>query len=200
MLNIKNSPGTERTERPSYVDCSLANCVPLLIQQNVDGSNFFNRSWAEFRVGFNDSSGNYWLGNELLVQLTLSGRYKLKFDLQSRRNTSHLYYAEYSTFRVLSEADNYTLQVSGFSGSAQFDALGEHNAMMFTTYDRDNDRRSVYNCAAQFGGGFWHKSCFQCGVNALRGRGSGGSFFWSGLPGGPLLQSARMWLQCKPED
>jgi len=88
---------------------SVANCVPLLIQQNVDRSDFFNRSWAEYKVGFNDSRGNYWLGNELLNQLTMSRRYKLKFDLQSRSNTSNWYWAEYATFRVLTEADNYRL-------------------------------------------------------------------------------------------
>ena len=81
---------------------------PLLIQQN-DGSGGFNRPWAEYKVGFGDPSGNYWLGNDLLSQLTANNRYKLRFDLQS--NYSNWYYAEYSTFRVLSEADNYTLQV-----------------------------------------------------------------------------------------
>jgi len=68
--------------------CSVANCIPLLIQQNINGSNFFNRSWAEFKVGFNDSRGNYWLGNELLHQLTYSGgRYKLRFDLQAHNGS-----------------------------------------------------------------------------------------------------------------
>ena len=60
---------------------SADNCVPLLIQQNVDGSNFFNRSWDDFKDGFNDSSGNYWFGNDLLSQLTLNGRYKLRLGL-----------------------------------------------------------------------------------------------------------------------
>jgi len=83
----------------------------LLIQQNLDGSDFFNRSWAKFKVGFNDSTGNYWLGNDLLSQLTLSSSYKLKFDLQSRNN-SNWYYAEYSTFIVLPETRNYKLQVT----------------------------------------------------------------------------------------
>jgi len=120
----------------------------LLIQQKVDGSDFFNRSWAEFKVGFNDTSGNYWLGNELLSQLTVSGRYKLKFDLQSRSNTSNWYSAEYSTFIVLAESSNYTLQMAGYSGNAGWDALSYSNGMMFTTYDRDNDQRSG-NCAGR---------------------------------------------------
>jgi len=167
----------------------------LLIQQN-DGSNFFNRSWAEFKVGFGDPSGNYWLGNELLSQLTANNRYKLKFDLQSR-NTSHWYYAEYSTFRVLTEAYNYKLQVAGYSGNAGHDAFGSdwHNGMMFSTYDRDNDPTST-NCAASRGGGFWYSACDAAQVNLPR-VGGNEPFSWDGLPGGWELQSSRMWLQCK---
>jgi len=177
-------------------ECFPASCVPLLIQQNVDGSTFFNRSWAEFKVGFNNSRGNYWLGNELLSQLTANNEYKLKFDLQSRRNTSNWYSAEYSSFLVLSEASNYSLHVAGYSGNAgAFDALGYSNGQMFTTYDRDNDAWSRGNCAVNRGGGFWFKNCAYCGVNIARGRPT--SFIWQSLPGGPDLQTSRMWLQCK---
>ena len=163
-----------------------------MIQQNADGSNFFNRSWLEFKVGFNDSQGNYWLGNELLSQLTVNGRYKLKFDLQSR-HSSKWYYAEYSSFRVLSETDNFRLLVAGYSGNADYDAFSLHNGMMFSTYDRDNDLWSSVNCAVWNGGGFWYRSCGDCGVNAAH---STGSFNWYDLPGGWGLQSSRMWLQC----
>jgi len=165
----------------------------LLIQQNV-GTKAFNRSWAEFKVGFNDSSGNYWLGNELLSQLTVNNGYKLKFDLQSRSNTSNWYYAEYSTFRVLTEAYNYELQVAGYSGNAGQDSFGYHNGMMFSTYDRDNDLHSSALCAVWYGGGFWYKDCAYCSVNGGNGE---FNFYWSGLPGGDYLQSSRMWLQCK---
>jgi len=165
----------------------------LLIQQNVDGSDFFNRSWAEYKVGFGDPSDNYWLGNQLLSRLTANNGYKLKFDLQSR-NTSW-YHAEYSTFRVLTEADNYKLQVDGYSGNAGRDAFGRHqNGMMFSTYDRDNDQWLGTHCAAYTGGGFWYYTCAACSVNSARIH---GYFRWNGLPGGPLLQSSRMWLQCK---
>ena len=166
----------------------------MLVQQNVDGSNFFNRSWAEFKVGFNDSSGNYWLGNELLSQLTANNRYKLKFDLQSR-NHSYWYYAEYSTFRVLPEQNNYELKVADYSGNAGYTALNSHNGANFTTYDRDNDQRPLGNCAVMWGGGFWYKNCGHCRVNAMGGIQH--IFGWYGLPGGLWLQSSRMWLQCK---
>ena len=107
---INSADGLIRSRKSLNVDFSADNCVPLLIQQNVDGSNFFNRSWAEFKVGFNDTSGNYWFGNDLLSQLTMNGRYKLRFDLQGRGRG--WYYAEYTTFRVMSELNNYKLQVA----------------------------------------------------------------------------------------
>ena len=174
-----------------------ANCIPLLIQQNVDGFDFSNRSWAEFKVGFNDTRGNYWLGNELLSQLTLNGRYKLRFDLQAQNGSS--YNAEYSSFVVFSEATNYNLLVSGYSGNAG-DALSVHNSrMMFTTYDRDNDpwkNSANNNCAVYNGGGFSYAGCLWCcNVNTVRGRGQ--NFRWyTSQTGNLLLQSSRMWLSC----
>jgi len=175
----------------------------VLIQQNVDGSNFFSRSWAEFKVGFNDSRGNYWIGNDRISQLTHSGRYKLRFDLQLR-NDSNWYWAEYDTFTVLGESRNYQLHVSGYSGNIGGDALSYHNGMRFTTYDRDNDpwrggstmhKRSRNNCAVYNGGGFWHKDCTRCSVNTVRGRGN--DFKWhSPATGNLYLQTSRMWLTC----
>ena len=176
--------------------CSVAICTDrsLLIQQN-DGSVFFNRPWADYKVGFGQPSGNYWLGNDRLSQLTANYSYKLRFDLQ-QNGTGNWYYAEYSTFRVLSEADNYTLQVGGFSGNASYDTLGlHHNGEKFSTFDRDNEKWSR-NCAAYFGGGFWYRACGQCFVNGARGT---DRFYWwdRDLPGGHRLQLSRMWLQCK---
>ena len=143
-------------------------------------------------MGFGKRSGNYWLGNDLLSQLTANNRYKLKFDLQLSKQSSW-YNAEYSTFRVQSESDNYRLEVAGYSGNAGHDAVVYHNDATFSTYDRDNDRSSK-NCAADYAGGFWYRDCFQCGVNNAR---STLSFFWAGLHGDGWLRSSRMWLQCK---
>jgi len=164
----------------------------------MNGSTVFNRSWVDYKVGFNDSRGNYWIGNDLLHQLTTSGRYnKLRFDLQERVNLSW-YYAEYSTFTILSEASNYTLRVSGYSGNAG-NALRYNNGMLFSTFDRDNDpwtggARQNNNCAVLNGGGFWYKGCGLCNVNTLRGRGQ--DFAWYQTGNNLWLQTSRMWLTC----
>ena len=113
-----------------------------------------------------------------------------------QNGTGNWYYAEYSTFIVQSEADNYKLQVGGFSGNASYDALGlDHNGQQFTTFDRDNDRASSRNCAANRGGGFWWHGCGGCLVNGASS--SPGGFYWAYLPGGWGLQLSRMWLECK---
>jgi len=96
--------------------CCTGNCFPLLIQQHINGSNVFNRSWAEYKMGFNDSNGNFWLGNELLHQLTTSRRYKLRFDLHYQTTITYWYWAEYSTFEVTSEASEYLVNVGGYRG------------------------------------------------------------------------------------
>jgi len=193
-VGLSNAGITVKVSFPD-VNCSSANCSSVLVQQNLDGSKFFNRSWAEFKVGFGIPSGNYWLGNDELSQLTLTGRYKVRFNLQ-QADTGSWYYVDYNTFRVQSEADNYKMYVSGYSGNAaESFRYHNHNVMMFSTYDRDNDRSSS-NCAASRGGGFWHKRCDHVQINLPRVGGSD-SFSWNNLSGGEELQTSRMWLHCK---
>jgi hypothetical protein len=53
----------------------------------MGGTNCFDRTWAEFKVGFGIVGGNLWLGNDMLHLLTsCSAAYNLRFDLQSRDN------------------------------------------------------------------------------------------------------------------
>jgi len=169
-----------------------ASCVPVLIQQRVDAGGAFNRSWEEYKVGFNDKRGNYWLGNELLSQLTKHGHYKLRFDLQLQDHT--WYYAQYLVFLVSSEATNYTVRVSGYSGNLH-DSFSTCNHMKFTTYDRDNDpwRNAAYknNCAVYYGGGFWyHSRCSYADVTREY------HFRWYTSKGWKKLKTSRMWLTC----
>ena len=180
--------------QPNTISCFAAYCIPLLIQQNVDGSDFFNRSWAEFKVGFNNTRGKfYWIGNERLSQLTVNGPYKLRFDLQVRDNSTW-YWTEYSTFLVHGESRNYQLSVSGYSGNAG-DALGVHDGMMFSTYDRDNDQWPPASCAVRNGGGFWYEVCGRCTVNTVRGHAQ--EFRWNSPQRNLLLRACRMWLTCQ---
>jgi len=162
------------------------------VQQHIDPSDFFNRTWSEFKADFGNISGNYWLGNEQLHTLTQENKHKLRFELQS---TSGLWYwAEYDTFTVGNESTKYTLTVAGFNGNVTEDAMNTHNGMKFSTKDRDNDVDSSSNCAQSYNGGFWYNGCMNCGVNN-----AGEYFFWEymGSDSDWFLRASRMWLVCR---
>ena len=134
--------------------------------RRFDGSGDYDRDWDAYKQGFGEADGEYWLGNEYLHYLTSSRAYKLRFDLEDwDGNTA---YAEYSSFVVNSEADNYRLLLGDYSGTASSDTSQDtsdgflyHNNQQFPTYDRDNDQ-SYDNCALEYRpdiGGFWFNSC-----------------------------------------
>jgi len=147
-----------------------------------------------FKSGFGGITCNYWLGNEMLHQLTKNGQYNVRFDVQALVNGTW-YWAEYSTFVVNSEATRYQLTVSGYSGNAG-DAMAPHNNMMFTTLDSDNDMKDI-NCAIERGGGFWWKHCGAGHLNACS-EVDYKTFSWKKLPlaTDTRLQTSRAWLMC----
>ncbi|XP_058405762.1 fibrinogen alpha chain [Diceros bicornis minor] len=148
----------------------------LLIQQRMDGSLNFNRTWQDYKRGFgslNDKGeGEFWLGNEHLHLLTLRGSV-LRVELEDCSGNGA--YAEYH-FRVGSEAEGYALQVSSYEGTAG-DALIEgsvedeteypsHAGMKFSTFDRDADQWEE-NCAEVYGGGWWYNNCQAANLNGV---------------------------------
>nr|XP_058922062.1 fibrinogen alpha chain [Kogia breviceps] len=148
----------------------------LLIQQRMDGSLNFNRTWQDYKKGFgslNDKGeGEFWLGNEYLHLLTLRGSI-LRVELEDWAGKEA--YAEYH-WRVGSEAEGYALQVSSYEGTAG-DALIEgsveegteytsHAGMRFSTFDRDADKWED-NCAEVYGGGWWYNNCQAANLNGI---------------------------------
>ena len=89
---------------------------------------------------------------------------------QIQRLTGLWYSAEYSTFSISDEADNYTLTVAGYSGDAgnAMAAAGSvwitSNGLPFSTPDSDNDVWSG-NCADNEGSGWWFGECSVSHVN-----------------------------------
>merc|ERR1712071_451883 len=52
-----------------------------LIQRRSDGKEDFNRNWADYKSGFGDVKGEFWLGNDQLHGLTGDNTTMLRVDL-----------------------------------------------------------------------------------------------------------------------
>ncbi|XP_046996881.1 uncharacterized protein LOC124612629 [Schistocerca americana] len=126
----------------------------------------FNRDWADYKNGFGDPARELWLGNENIYMLTNNEDYVLRVELEDFEGNKR--YAQYSHFKIYSEAEYYKLEVDGYEGNAG-DSLNDpwygSNNSPFSTYNRDNDRSSL-NCASMLKGGWWWKSCGR-GLNGL---------------------------------
>ncbi|XP_059169200.1 ficolin-1-like [Physella acuta] len=132
-----------------------------IFQRRVSGTVDFYRGWEEYKHGFGDYGiGEFYLGNENIFCLTSKSAHELRVDLVYNAT----YYVKYSNFQLLNEFQGYRLNVSGYSGNAG-DSLTEHNAQMFTTYDRDNDAQGTVNCAETYLGAWWYKACHQSNLN-----------------------------------
>ncbi|XP_072291063.1 uncharacterized protein [Eucyclogobius newberryi] len=138
-----------------------------VLQRRQDGSVSFNRSWAEYRDGFGNLDGEFWLGNSLIHLLTRDRGMELRVELEDFEGVRE--YAQYKLFKVASERMRFRLTVDGYTGTAGdallFNPKYNHNNRAFTTPDRDNDRYPSGNCGAYYSSGWWFDACMAANLN-----------------------------------
>ncbi|KAM6939470.1 microfibril-associated glycoprotein 4-like [Xenentodon cancila] len=127
-----------------------------IFHRRIDGSESFFRSWKDYKAGFGNVAGEYWLGLENIFLLTMRKNYELRVDMEDWEG-GHAS-AQYASFSIDPESTGYQLHLGGFTGGAAGDSLTNHNSMKFTTLDKDQDNWEK-NCARQFLGGFWYNAC-----------------------------------------
>ncbi|XP_058130784.1 angiopoietin-related protein 1 isoform X2 [Dasypus novemcinctus] len=107
-----------------------------VIQKRADGSVNFFRNWENYKKGFGNIDGEYWLGLENIYLLSNQDNYKLLIELEDWSDKK--VYAEYSSFRLEPESEFYRLRLGTYQGNAG-DSMMWHNGKQFTTLDRDKD-------------------------------------------------------------
>ncbi|XP_076039943.1 uncharacterized protein LOC143024736 isoform X2 [Oratosquilla oratoria] len=133
----------------------------------------FFRDWANYKWGFGDLEGEYWLGNEYVHHLSQSGDYVLRIELMDWTNDTR--WAEYQHFSLDDELHNYTLHIGDFAGDAG-NSLKYHQSAPFSAKDRDNDRNLVGDCARTFHGAWWFTACHEVHLNGRYHHGRHKSF------------------------
>ncbi|XP_062597265.1 angiopoietin-2-like [Saccostrea cucullata] len=158
---VYNIPTSQKERKAVYCDMTTDNGGWTVIQRRVNGSTDFYRNWNEYKNGFGKASHEYWIGNEILHNLTSRKSQELRVDMQ--RFNGDKAYAVFSTFSVGDEASKYKLTVNGYSGNAG-DSMTYSSGMKFSTKDQDNDKDSG-DCATYWKSAWWFKACFYTNPN-----------------------------------
>ncbi|XP_022106173.1 ficolin-3-like [Acanthaster planci] len=139
----------------------------IVFQRRQDGSVSFDRYWNEYRNGFGNLSGEFWLGNEMLASLTSNdsqGAWELRIDLWDWDNKTAR--SIYKDFRISDELEKYTIYADRYDhrSTTMDNSLRFHNMRAFTTRDQDNDEFGA-QCAQIYQGGWWFAGCGICNLN-----------------------------------
>jgi hypothetical protein len=104
-----------------------------VIHTRYDGSVNFYRSWYDYKEGFGNLGGEFWLGLEKIHELTSNKLHELRIEMQNFEGVKTV--AKYSLFHIGDEASGYSLKMLGaFSGDAG-DSLSYHAGMRFSTHE-----------------------------------------------------------------
>ncbi len=135
----------------------------IVFQRRTDNQTSFERNWQDYENGFGSLNGSFWLGLKAMHNLTSSGNWTLRFDLQASDGDKG--YAQYTEFSIGGEQANYAFEYEKYAGNVG-DSLTVSKGFPFSTFDQDNDSWDK-NCALVFQGAWWHSTCFQCNLNNM---------------------------------
>ena len=95
-----------------YCDQSTGGGGWTVIQKRMDGSVNFDRSWCDFKRGFGNLNGEFWLGLTKINRLTWRTKNKLRVDLEFNLTQGiQRIFQEYNLFVVEPELKDYALTI-----------------------------------------------------------------------------------------
>ncbi|XP_022791060.1 angiopoietin-related protein 7-like [Stylophora pistillata] len=142
-----------------YCDQTTAGGGWAVFQRRLDGSFDFNRTWNDYKHGFGNLVGEFWLGLDKINRLTRNETYnKLRVDLGV--TTDKTVHAEYDWFGIGTEMAKYRLYIGNITNATVFsDSLSPHRDFAFGTWDRNSA-----DCAQKRGGGWWYGNNSYCAI------------------------------------
>ncbi|XP_061195805.1 fibroleukin-like [Saccostrea echinata] len=127
-------------------------------RRGIDKSVLFNRTWLEYKKGFGSIYTDFWLGNEVIHQMTTIGSNKLYIQLKDTSLRS--FHARFESFSIGPETDKYRLHVAGkFSGNMTYDYVTSGSYILNGQPFATPDRPDTSHCATRLAGGWWFHGC-----------------------------------------
>ncbi|XP_050743415.1 fibroleukin-like isoform X2 [Drosophila biarmipes] len=173
LIETKNTEINAKDKQIAYQGKRIADLLEKLeteanetswftIQKRFDGSENFNRNWADYKRGFGDARGEFFVGLDIIHAMTNSRPHELLVKVKALNGTG--YYAHYDNFKIGNERQSFELKSLGkYSGTAG-DSFAKTGPLplKFSTVDRNNVR-----CSRTHGGGWWY---YRCSDNMLNGK------------------------------
>ena len=147
-----------------------------VIQRREGNTTDFYRQWQEYKQGFGELDGSFWLGLEKIHRITQIENHELLITMVDHDDFT--YVAKYNLFKIGSSATEYQLDVGSYirAESDAGDSLSIHDNQKFTTSDNDNDQSSGVNCAVTYHGAWWYKNCYESNLNGRYYAGDYGNY------------------------
>ncbi|OWF52328.1 Ryncolin-4 [Mizuhopecten yessoensis] len=141
-----------------YCDMRAVDGPWTVIQNRYDGSEYFYREWDEYKKGFGDLNGEFWIGNDIIHTLTQTASV-LRIELEGFPYKKG--FAEYSMFKVTDESDGYKMTLTASTRNVSRDAMLYHSGKKFSA----KDKGANVNCAISSKSGWWYGKCHQANLN-----------------------------------
>ena len=97
-----------------FCDQTTAGGGWTVFQKRIDGSVDFDLNWSDYKHGFGNLRGEFWLGLDRIHRLTSDNNSILRVAMDDFEGKTA--YAEYN-FAVSSEKNKYKLSVGTYSGN-----------------------------------------------------------------------------------
>lgn len=105
----------------------------IVIQNRFDGSIDFFRDWNEYKDGFGNLAGEFWLGLEKIHELTSSRLHELLVVMEDFEGQKK--FVNYLAFGIGNEASGFALNMLGSAVGDAGDSLSYHAGMKFSTLE-----------------------------------------------------------------
>ncbi|KAH8365833.1 hypothetical protein KR093_005246, partial [Drosophila rubida] len=142
-----------------YVPCDDDGWTVVMNRSSDDVS--FQRGWLEYKEGFGNLAGDFFIGLDKLHALTASALHELRIELEDFEG--NVAYAGYDAFAISGERELYTLTLLGpFQQQLQpsaGDSLSYQAGAKFSTFDSDNDNCLECSCAQRHKAAGWFNAC-----------------------------------------
>ncbi|XP_034481215.1 ficolin-1-like isoform X2 [Drosophila innubila] len=138
-----------------------------IILRRMDGSVNFHRNWTEYKNGFGNLNGEFFIGLDKIHEITAERSQELLVLLEDFEGNKT--FEKYEKFAIGNESQQYILHTLGDASGTAGDSFKWHRGGKFSTFDRDNDGRSDTNCAELKTGAWWYSSDGSCQICKLTG-------------------------------